>query len=148
VKTANSPENGSAGGQKRHDTRLSGLLTKAMRLPGPERAGVISQRYQPKLSAKENKGADSHAVTFSNDPCTGVAAAVMSEKDLETRLDELETRMAFQDDIINTLSEQVAKQELELRELWQAKQLLHRQLKEVSPSNIKSEEEETPPPHY
>ncbi|MEP4466564.1 SlyX family protein, partial [Marinobacter alexandrii] len=61
----------------------------------------------------------------------------MSEKDLETRLDELETRMAFQDDIINTLSEQVAKQELELRELWQAKQLLHRQLKEVSPSNIK-----------
>ncbi len=72
----------------------------------------------------------------------------MSEKDLETRLDELETRLAFQDDLINTLSEQVAKQELELRELWQAKQLLHKQLKEVSPSNIKREEEETPPPHY
>lgn len=55
----------------------------------------------------------------------------MSEKDLETRLDELETRMAFQDDVINTLSEQVATG-IELRELWQAKQLLHRQLKEVS----------------
>ena len=31
----------------------------------------------------------------------------MSQNDLETRLDELETRLAFQDDVINTLSEQV-----------------------------------------
>ncbi|KEF32949.1 MAG: SlyX family protein [Gammaproteobacteria bacterium] len=72
----------------------------------------------------------------------------MTQKDLETRMDELEMRVAFQDDLINTLSEQVAKQELELRELWEAKQLLHKQLKEVSPSNIRREEEETPPPHY
>lgn len=72
----------------------------------------------------------------------------MSQTDLEARLDELETRLAFQDDIINTLSEQVARQELELRELWEAKRLLHKQLKDVSPSNIKGEDEETPPPHY
>ncbi|KAA1171132.1 SlyX family protein [Marinobacter salinexigens] len=72
----------------------------------------------------------------------------MTQKDLEIRLDELEMRMAFQDDLINTLSEQVAKQELELRELWEAKRLLHKQLKEVSPSNIRREEDETPPPHY
>lgn len=72
----------------------------------------------------------------------------MSQKDLETRLDELETRLAFQDDVINTLSEQVAKQEMDIRELWEAKRLLHKQLKDVSPSNIKSEQEETPPPHY
>ncbi|HEV8078707.1 MAG TPA: SlyX protein, partial [Marinobacter sp.] len=32
--------------------------------------------------------------------------------------------------------------------LWEAKQLLHRQLKEVSGSNIRSDDEETPPPHY
>ncbi|MBS8239706.1 SlyX protein [Marinobacter lipolyticus] len=72
----------------------------------------------------------------------------MSNNDLETRLDELETRLAFQDDLINTLSEQVAKQEMDIRELWEAKRLLNQQLKEVSPSNIKREEEETPPPHY
>lgn len=72
----------------------------------------------------------------------------MSHNDLQTRLDELETRLAFQDDIINTLSEQVAKQEMDIRELWNAKRLLHNQLKEVSPSNLKGEEEETPPPHY
>ncbi|GBO90239.1 MULTISPECIES: SlyX family protein [Marinobacter] len=72
----------------------------------------------------------------------------MSQNDLETRLDELETRLAFQDDVINTLSEQVARQEMDIRELWEAKRLLHKQLKDVSPSNIKSEQDETPPPHY
>ena len=72
----------------------------------------------------------------------------MSQNDLETRLDELETRLAFQDDVINTLSEQVAKQEMDIRELWEAKRLLHKQLKDVSPSNIKSEQDETPHPHY
>lgn len=72
----------------------------------------------------------------------------MSTQDIESRLDELETRLAFQDDIINTLSEQVARQELDIRELWEAKKSLHKQLKEVSPTNIKGEEEEAPPPHY
>ena len=72
----------------------------------------------------------------------------MSENTLENRIAELEMRLAFQDDVINPLSEQVAKQELDLRELWDAKQMLHKQLKDISPSNIKKEEEETPPPHY
>ncbi|AZT83390.1 SlyX family protein [Marinobacter sp. NP-4(2019)] len=72
----------------------------------------------------------------------------MTNNELETRLDELETRLAFQDDLINTLSEQVARQEMDIRELWEAKRLLNKQLKEVSPSNIKREDEETPPPHY
>lgn len=71
-----------------------------------------------------------------------------SSADLAKRLDELETRMAFQDDLINTLSEQVARQELDIRELWEAKKQLNTQLKEVSSSNIRKEEEETPPPHY
>ena len=72
----------------------------------------------------------------------------MSQNDLEIRLDELETRLAFQDDVINTLSEQVARQEMDIRELWEAKRLLHKQLKDVSPSDIKLEQDETPPPHY
>ncbi|PXX89151.1 SlyX protein [Marinobacter vulgaris] len=72
----------------------------------------------------------------------------MSNKDLQTRLDELETRLAFQDDVIQTLSEQVARQELDIRELWEAKKHLNTQLKEVSSSNIRKEEDEAPPPHY
>ncbi|MDF0752382.1 SlyX family protein [Marinobacter sp. 71-i] len=72
----------------------------------------------------------------------------MSDKDLQARLDELETRLAFQDDVIHTLSEQLARQELDIRELWEAKKQLNTQLKEVSSSNIRKEEDETPPPHY
>ena len=72
----------------------------------------------------------------------------MSKKTLEDRIADLEMRLTFQDDVINTLSEQVARQEMDIRELWEAKRLLHKQLKDVSPSNIKSEQDETPPPHY
>lgn len=72
----------------------------------------------------------------------------MSKKSLEERLAELEMRLAFQDELINTLSDQVAKQEMDIRELWDAKKMLHKQLKDISPSNIRREEEETPPPHY
>jgi SlyX protein len=69
-------------------------------------------------------------------------------RNLTKRLDELETRAAFQDDLINTLSEQVARQELDIRELWEAKKQLNTQLQEVSSSNIRKDEEESPPPHY
>ena len=72
----------------------------------------------------------------------------MSKNSLEERLAELEMRLAFQDVLINTLSDQVAKQEMDIRELWDAKKMLHKQLKDISPSNIRREEEETPPPHY
>ncbi|MFL1406177.1 SlyX family protein [Marinobacter sp. M1N3S26] len=64
------------------------------------------------------------------------------------RMDELETRLAFQDELINTLSDQVAQQELDIRKLWEAKQHLKKQLSEIAPSNIKNEDQETPPPHY
>ncbi|MFV8570582.1 SlyX family protein [Marinobacter sp. SBS5] len=72
----------------------------------------------------------------------------MSKKTLEDRIADLEMRLAFQDDVINTLSEQVTKQEMDIRELWDAKRLMHQQLKDVAPSNIRREDEETPPPHY
>ena len=53
----------------------------------------------------------------------------MSKNSLEERLAELEMRLAFQDELINTLSDQVAKQEMDIRELWDAKKMLHKQLK-------------------
>lgn len=67
---------------------------------------------------------------------------------LLARMDELETRLAFQDELIETLSDQVAQQELDIRKLWEAKQHLKKQLSEIAPSNLKREDEEAPPPHY
>lgn len=69
-------------------------------------------------------------------------------KELEVRLEELEMRLAFQEQTIDELNTQVARQELDIRELWEAKQKLHKQMKDISPSNIRSAEEETSPPHY
>ena len=72
----------------------------------------------------------------------------LTTENLQARLDELETRLAFQDELINTLSDQLARQELDIRKLWEAKQHLNKQLLEIAPSNIRREDEETPPPHY
>jgi SlyX protein len=67
---------------------------------------------------------------------------------LAERVDELETRLAFQDDVIASLNDQVTRQELDLHRLWEAKRVLKNQLAEISPSNIRKEEDETAPPHY
>lgn len=68
--------------------------------------------------------------------------------ELKARLEELETRVAFQEETITVLNDQLARQELDLRRLWDANRLLAKQLKVVAPSNIRREDEETPPPHY
>ena len=62
----------------------------------------------------------------------------MSKNTLEDRIAELEMRLAFQDDVINTLSEQVIGRKW-IFELWDAKKTLHKQLKDISPSNIRPE---------
>src|SRR5690554_2135501 len=72
----------------------------------------------------------------------------MSKNTLEDRIAELEMRLAFQDDVINTLSEQVARQEMDIRELWDAKKTLHKQLKDISPSNIRPEGQGVPRQRY
>ena len=72
----------------------------------------------------------------------------MTLEQLEARMNDLETRVAFQDDMTATLNDQVAQQELDIRLLWEAKKRLNKQVSDLSPSNIRSEEDETPPPHY
>lgn len=69
-------------------------------------------------------------------------------KELQVRLEALEMRLAFQEQTIDELNTQMARQELDIRELWEAKQKLHRQLQDIAPSHIRPEAEETPPPHY
>lgn len=72
----------------------------------------------------------------------------MSERDIEIRLIELESRMAFQDDIIAILNDQVATQQLEIQRLWEANRLMRDRVESLKSSDIRSFEEEVPPPHY
>lgn len=69
-------------------------------------------------------------------------------QDIEQKLEDLETKIAFQDLTIEELNQEVIK----LNDLvaTQQQQMIYfvNKLKAMEPSNIASQAEETPPPHY
>lgn len=67
---------------------------------------------------------------------------------LEGRLADLESRLAFQDDLVGALNEQVCRQEQELLRLWEANRALRERLQAAQQSEIRDFSEEVPPPHY
>ena len=71
----------------------------------------------------------------------------MSEQ-LIARMDELETRLAFQDDTIQALNDVVSRQQLELEKLQRALELLARRQADLAASMPGDTEDDQPPPHY
>ena len=67
---------------------------------------------------------------------------------MDKQLIDLQTRLAFQEDNIGEINRTLATQANEIRELRLEIEALKRQLRAITPSNIASESEETPPPHY
>ncbi|WP_185266909.1 SlyX family protein [Halopseudomonas xiamenensis] len=68
--------------------------------------------------------------------------------ELVNRMDELETRLAFQDDTIQALNDVVSRQELELERLQRALELLARRQADLAASMPGEAEDDQPPPHY
>lgn len=67
-------------------------------------------------------------------------------KKLEERLNELEIKLIFQDDLLNTLNEIVTRQDQEILKLWDANRLLKQNMEDIN-----SGSKEVPvdiPPHY
>jgi len=67
---------------------------------------------------------------------------------METRLTELESRVAFQEDTIQKLNDVLVDQQRQIDQLLIQVKALREQLDTMAPSLIADITEETPPPHY
>ena len=66
----------------------------------------------------------------------------------ENRIEQLEMKVAFHEDNIETLNTEIFEQQRKLQLLTEQVALLVTKLKEAEPNQLASEEEEMPPPHY
>ena len=65
----------------------------------------------------------------------------------QARLTELETKLAFAEDLLDTLNQTVARQQAQIDLLQEQLRLLHRQLQDVRPDETRTPRDEIPP-HY
>ncbi|MBL4791149.1 MAG: SlyX family protein [Kordiimonadaceae bacterium] len=67
---------------------------------------------------------------------------------LEERIDSLESRNLFQDDVIEQLSEELTVHQAQISELKEQIQLVANRLKDAGSLSSGKDEIEPPPPHY
>lgn len=67
---------------------------------------------------------------------------------MDSRLTDLETKVAFQDDLLESLNRIVAEQQQQIDMLQQQVQMLYDQLRSIAPSNIAQGSADERPPHY
>ena len=65
----------------------------------------------------------------------------------EERLTELETKLAFAEDLLETLNQTVIRQQGQIDSLQQQLRLLHQQLRDALPEDARPPRDEIPP-HY
>ena len=68
--------------------------------------------------------------------------------ELNERIEQLESRLAFQDDTIEILNQALTLQQQDLDKLRHQMSLLINRMKEMVVSQVASQSEETPPSHY
>ncbi|MDZ7595011.1 MAG: SlyX family protein [Thiobacillus sp.] len=65
----------------------------------------------------------------------------------ESRLTELETKLAFAEDLLETLNQTVIRQQGQLDSMQQQLRLLHQRLQDARPDEVSTPRDEIPP-HY
>ena len=75
----------------------------------------------------------------------------MTEKDvaMQQQLIELESKLAFQEDTVNSLNNELHQHQMQIKKLQQQVMLLADKLRQLpEDQGILSPEDEPPPPHY
>ena len=67
---------------------------------------------------------------------------------MESRLTDVEVKLAFQDDLLEALNQTVADQQRRIDLLQDEIRILYQQLKSLQPSMLAEVTDEPPPPHY
>lgn len=67
---------------------------------------------------------------------------------MESRLNDLETKVAFQDELLETLNTIVAEQQQQLDLIQRELRLVYEQVKTLSPSDTANNDDQERPPHY
>ncbi|MCU7553525.1 SlyX family protein [Alteromonas sp. ASW11-19] len=68
--------------------------------------------------------------------------------EMQQQIDELETKVAFQEYTIDSLNDALASQQKQLDDLTFKLNHVIDRVKSLQTSNIAKQDEETPPPHY
>ncbi|MEP0356149.1 MAG: SlyX family protein [Paraglaciecola sp.] len=67
---------------------------------------------------------------------------------LEADIEQLQMKVAFQEDTIESLNQALIEQQKQIDSLQFAFKRLDSKVSAIEPSNMASEKEEAPPPHY
>lgn len=73
---------------------------------------------------------------------------MQNQQILEDRIAELEMKIAFQEQLLDELNQALVQQQFDMDKIQLQLRHLAGKLKDMQPSNIASQAEETPPPHY
>jgi len=69
-------------------------------------------------------------------------------KNLESRCDALEYKIAYQEQTIDALNEALTQQQMQMSKMQEQMQFMIGKIKSMASSNLADPSEETPPPHY
>ncbi|PJG83224.1 SlyX family protein [Caviibacterium pharyngocola] len=73
---------------------------------------------------------------------------MQTQQNVDQRLAELEMKTAFQEKLLEDLNQALVEQQFLIDKMQLQLRHLATKLKDLQPSNIASQSEETPPPHY
>lgn len=68
--------------------------------------------------------------------------------ELQEHIEQLESQLTFQEDTITQLNDAITNQQWQIDKLTHQLKLLSDKIQQIQPSQIASQSEETPPPHY